>query len=53
VRVSVWALEVEGDRLMLANLAVSPVDQERVENALGALTQILAPSTLRASGARP
>ena len=53
VRVSVWALEVEGDRLMLANLAVSPVDQERVETTLGALSQILAPSTLRASGARP
>ncbi len=53
VRVSVWSLEVEGDRLMLANLAVSPVDQERVETTLGALSQILAPSTLRASGARP
>lgn len=53
VRVSVWSLEVESDRLLLANLAVSPVDSQRVETALVDLTQILAPSTARTSGARP
>ena len=44
VRVSVWALEMGADRLVLANLAVSPVDVQRVESTLGDLGQILAPS---------
>ena len=45
VRVSVWSLEVETERLMFANLAVSPVDLKRVESTLGDLSRILAPST--------
>jgi len=45
-RVSVWTFEVEGDRLMLANLAVSPVDGQRVETALADLSAILAPTPL-------
>ena len=53
VRVSVWSLEVDGERLMLANLAVSPVDAKRVELTLGDLTQILAPSATRASATLP
>jgi hypothetical protein len=45
VHVSVWSLEVEAERLMFANLAVSPVDAKRVEATLGDLSQILSPST--------
>ena len=52
VRVSVWSLEVDSERLLLANLAVSPVDAQRVETALGDLTHILAPSEARAGSAR-
>jgi hypothetical protein len=47
VRVSLWSLDVESDHLVLANLAVSPVDAKRVEATLGDLTQILAPSAVR------
>jgi hypothetical protein len=49
VRVSVWSLDIDADRLMLANLAVSPVDSKRVETTLGDLGQILAPSGTRAT----
>ncbi len=52
VRVSVWSLEVDSERLLLANLAVSPVVAQRVETALGDLTHILAPSEARAGSAR-
>lgn len=44
VRITLWSFEVDADRLMLANLAVSPVDTSRVETTLGDLAQILAPS---------
>ena len=44
-RVSVWTFDVEPDRLMLADLAVSPVDHVRVEHALADLATILAPSS--------
>jgi predicted regulator of Ras-like GTPase activity (Roadblock/LC7/MglB family) len=44
VRISLWSFEVDAERLMLANLAVSPVDVNRVESTLGDLAQILAPS---------
>jgi len=41
--VSVWAFDVESERLLLANLAVSPADTARVQTTLAALTSILAP----------
>jgi chemotaxis protein histidine kinase CheA len=41
-RVSVWTFEVDGDRLMLANLAVTPVDAHRLEATLADLSAILA-----------
>jgi hypothetical protein len=41
--VSVWAFEVESERLLLANLAVSPVDAARVQATLAEVTSILAP----------
>lgn len=44
VRITLWSFEVDSDRLMLANLAVTPVDLSRVESTLGDLAQILAPS---------
>lgn len=47
VRVSLWSLDVDADRLVLANLAVSPVDTKRVEATLGDLTQILSPTAAR------
>lgn len=48
-RVSVWAVNVESERMMLANLAVTPVDTKRLESTLAELTAILAPSKV-ASG---
>jgi hypothetical protein len=45
-RVSVWAFEVEGDRLLLANLAVTPVDARRLETTLADLSAILTPTTV-------
>ena len=47
VRVSLWTLDIDSDHLVLANLAVTPVDAKRVETTLGDLTQILAPSAIR------
>jgi hypothetical protein len=47
VRVSLWSFDVDADRLVLANLAVSPVDAKRVETTLGDLTHILSPSNAR------
>lgn len=44
VRVTLWSFDVDVDRLLLASLAVSPVDTNRVETTLGDLIQILAPS---------
>ena len=44
VRVAVWSLEVESERLMLAHLAVSAVDTTRLETTLGELGKILAPA---------
>jgi hypothetical protein len=44
VRITLWSFEVDADRLMLANLAVTPVDTSRVESTLGDLAQILMPS---------
>jgi hypothetical protein len=52
VRVSLWSLDVDTDRLVLANLAVSPVDTKRIETTLGDLTQILAPSAARLTATR-
>jgi hypothetical protein len=49
-RVSVWTFEVDGDALLLANVAVSPVETTRVEHALAELGAILAPTQLRAAG---
>jgi hypothetical protein len=51
VRITLWSFEVDADRLMLANLAVSPVDATRVESTLGDLAQILAPSSAGATAA--
>lgn len=48
-RVSVWAFNVESERMMLANLAVSPVDSKRLETTLADLATILAPGKV-ASG---
>jgi predicted nucleic acid-binding Zn-ribbon protein len=44
VRIAVWSLEVESERLMLAHLAVSAVDNARLETTLGELGKILAPA---------
>jgi hypothetical protein len=38
--VSLWSLDIEADRLVLANLAVSPVDEARIEATLGDLTVV-------------
>jgi hypothetical protein len=43
-RISVWTFDVEPDQLLLADLAVSPVDPGRVDNALADLASILAPT---------
>jgi hypothetical protein len=43
-RVSVWTFDVDSDRLLLANLAVSPVDTKRVEGTLADLSTILEPT---------
>lgn len=51
VRVCLWPVQVDADHLVLANLAVSPVDAARVETTLGDLVQILAPSPQRAAEA--
>ena len=52
VRVSLWSLDIEADRLVLANLAVSPVDAARIEATLGDLIQILAPSGAKRTATR-
>ncbi|MDX2093373.1 MAG: hypothetical protein SFX73_36350 [Kofleriaceae bacterium] len=44
VRVAVWSLQVESERLMLAHLAVAAVDTARLETTLGELGKILAPA---------
>lgn len=44
-RISVWTFDVDNDRLMLVNLAVTPVDTGRVEAALADLSAILAPTS--------
>jgi hypothetical protein len=41
-RMSVWTFDVDGDRLLLANLAVTPVDTRRLETTLADLSAILA-----------
>lgn len=46
-RLSVWTFDVEGERLLLANLAVTPVDSKRVESTLADLAAILAPTPVR------
>lgn len=43
-RVSVWTFDVDGERLLLANLAITPVDSSRVETTLADLSAILTPS---------
>ena len=43
-RISVWTFDVEPDQLLLADLAVSPVDPNRVDHALAELATILAPT---------
>lgn len=50
-RVSVWTFDVEGEPLLLVNLAVGEVDRRRVETTLADLSAILAPSTSVARGA--
>jgi hypothetical protein len=45
-RISVWTFDVETEHLLLANLAVSPVDPGRVEATLADLAAILAPTTV-------
>ena len=45
-RVSVWSFEVDADRLLLANLAVAPVDERRLAAALADLSAILTPTQL-------
>jgi hypothetical protein len=45
-RLSLWTFDVESERLLLANLAVTPVDAKRIEATLADLTAILAPSAL-------
>jgi hypothetical protein len=52
VRVSLWSLDIETDRLVLANLAVSPVDPGRIEATLGDLIQILASSGAKRTATR-
>lgn len=45
-RLSVWPFDVDGDRLLLANLSVAPVEKARVDATLAALAKILAPSAI-------
>ena len=45
-RLSVWTFEVDGDRLLLASLAVTPPEPKRVESTLADLTAVLTPSAL-------
>jgi hypothetical protein len=45
-RIAVWPFDVAGDRLLLASLAVSPVDQGRVEATIASLAAILEPSAI-------
>ena len=45
-RLSVWTFEVDGDRLLLASLAVSPPEPKRVEATLADLAAVLAPGAL-------
>ncbi len=49
-RVSVWTFAVDGDRLLLASLAVSTPESSRVEAALAELSGLLAPTPLAKSG---
>ena len=41
-----WTFDVDGDRLLLADLAVTPADTTRVENTLSDLSAILAPTRM-------
>lgn len=50
-RVTAWTFDVEGEPLLLVNLAVGEVDRRRVEATLADLSEILAPSTSVAKGA--
>ncbi|MBA3821936.1 MAG: hypothetical protein H0X17_23835, partial [Deltaproteobacteria bacterium] len=49
-RISVWAFPVDSERLLLANLSVTPVDSRRVDATLGDLASILAPTPIASGG---
>jgi hypothetical protein len=52
VRVSLWSLDIETDRLVLANLGVGPIDAGRIDSTLGDLIQILASSGAKRTATR-